>query len=219
MVTCDFFKKVSLLMVICFLLVGCQKHSTSMEEPKTKPNSTKTSSIATEKSLTLKNAIKIAQKEAFKWDKKASLYKGLSVDNDEVPTGMNGRRRDWTFKFGIPNNTDLYLVSIRNGKIWKTLLVPDEIKKLPENYFITDTEEISYDTPELLQKGREITNLYPGDEFAKGYNFGITKDPQKNITLVMVIGWDKSRKSMIYLMFNATTGELFDKIEREQYKN
>jgi hypothetical protein len=169
--------------------------------------------------LTLKDAIKIAQEEALKWNKRANLYHGLSVDNDEVPTGMDGRRKDWTFQFGIPNKTDLYLVFIRNGKVWKTLLVPDEIKKLPENYFITDTKKIAYDTPGLLKKGKKITNLYPGDLFAKGYNFGVSKDPNKNIPLVLVIGWDKPKKSMIYLMFNATNGELFNKIAREQYRN
>jgi hypothetical protein len=47
-----------------------------------------------------------------------------------------------------------------------------------------------YDTPELLKKAQKITKIYLGDIFAKGYNFGFTKDPEKNIPLVKVIGWD-----------------------------
>ena len=55
-------------------------------------------------------------------------------------------------------------------------------------------EEFKYDTPELLKRGQKITKIYPGDTFAKGYNFGFTKDPQKNIPIVMVIGWDQTKK-------------------------
>lgn len=173
----------------------------------------------TESSLTLKEAIEIAHIEALKWNKEASLYIGISVDRDEMQTGMDGRRRHWNIQFGIPGKTDWYLITIRDGKVWEKTHLPDELETMPESYFIANVEEFQYDTPELLKKAQKISKIYPGENFAKGYNFGFTKDPQKNIPLVMVIGWDQSKKNMIYLMFNAKTGELEQRFEREQYKN
>ncbi|WP_010093233.1 hypothetical protein [Ornithinibacillus scapharcae] len=173
----------------------------------------------TEESLTLNEAIDIAQKEALKWNKEALLYNGLSVDRDETPTGMDGRRKNWNIKFGIPYKTDLYLVTIRDGKIWGETHLPNELESMPDSYFVSDIKDFKFDSPELLEKSKKVTNIYPGDTFAKGYNYGFTKDPEKNIPLSMVIGWDESKKVMIYLQYNAKTGELENKIEREQYKN
>lgn len=132
---------------------------------------------------------------------------------------MDGRRKHWNIQFGIPGKTDWYLVTIRDGKVGETAYLPDELDRMPESYFISGVEDFKYDTPVLLKKGQKFTKIYPGDIFAKGYNFGFTKDPQKNISLVMVIGWDKPKKNMIYLKFNALTGELEERFEREQYKN
>lgn len=173
----------------------------------------------TELSLTLKEATEIAHKEALKWNKEASLYIGISVDRDEKQTGMDGRRKHWNIQFGIPGKTDWYLVTIRDGKVREKVHLPNELETMSESYFISNVEGFQYDTPELLNKAQKIDEIYPGDTFAKGYNFGFTKDPQKNIPLVMVIGWDESKKNMIYLMFNPITGELEQRFEREQYKN
>ncbi|WP_407268491.1 hypothetical protein [Radiobacillus sp. PE A8.2] len=173
----------------------------------------------TELSLTLLEAIEIAQKEALKWNKEARLYFGISVDRDAKQTGMDGRRKHWNFQFGTPGKKDLYFISMRDGEVWKTKHFPNELDSMPKNYFIFNIEEFKYDTPELLKNGKKITKIYPGDIFAKGYNFGIKKDPDKNIPLVMVIGWNETKKSMIYLLFNGITGELEERFEREQYKN
>ncbi|WP_332634791.1 hypothetical protein [Halalkalibacter flavus] len=70
-------------------------------------------------SLTLKEAIEIAQNEALKWNKEAMLFNGSSVDRDEAQAGMDGRRKHWNIQFGIPGKTDWYVVTIRDGKVWK----------------------------------------------------------------------------------------------------
>lgn len=155
----------------------------------------------------------------LKWNKEARLYVGISVDKDEEQTGMDGRRKHWNIQFGIPGKTDWYLVSIQDGKVWKTKHLPNELDSMPENFFINNVEEFKYDTPELLEEGQKVTKIYPGDVFAKGYNFGFSKDPEKNIPIVMVIGWDKTKENIVYLMFNAETGEFVEKTEKEQYKN
>jgi len=147
------------------------------------------------------------------------LFSGNSVDKDNTPTGMDGKRKHWNIEFGIPGKTDFYLVTIRDGKVNEKVHVPTGLEVMPKSYFIARVEEFKYDTPELLKKGQKITKIYPGDTFAKGYNFSFTKALQKNIPIVMVIGWDKDKENMIYLAFNAVTGELEEEFEKEQYKN
>ncbi len=65
------------------------------------------------------------------------------------------------------------------GKCGKKTHLPNELDRMSESHFISSVEKFKYDTPELLKKGQEITKIYPGDIFAKGYNFGFTKDPEK----------------------------------------
>jgi hypothetical protein len=81
----------------------------------------------TEMSLTLKEAIEIAQKEALKWNKEAMLFNGSSVDRDETQAGMDGRRKHWNIQFGIPGKTDWYVVTIRDGKVWKKTHLPSSM--------------------------------------------------------------------------------------------
>ncbi|GAA0293621.1 hypothetical protein GGQ92_000037 [Gracilibacillus halotolerans] len=215
-------KKILLLLFVCVLLTSCQTSIqpaiVSNDSANAEANEPVLSSAA-ETGLTLNQAIKIALDAALKWNKEARLYNGTSVDIDKEQTGMDGRRKHWNIEFGIPGKTDFYLVSIRDGEVWKTLHLPNELDAMPDNFFITDIQEFEHDTPELLEKAQQITKLYPGDVFAKGFNFGFSKDPEKNIPIAMVIGWDKSIKNMVYLTFNAKTGEFLEKIEREQYKN
>lgn len=162
------------------------------------------------KSLTLKQAINLANSEALIWHQEARLLDATSVDSDEEITGSDGKRRFWNITFGVPNTRDMFLVNIHDGKINEYLEIPNEgDEDRPYSYFINDLSKINYDSPELLKKAKKITNLYPGDIFAKGYNFGITKHPEKNLILVKIIGWDKERKNIIYVFFDGETGEFY----------
>lgn len=199
-------KKIYLLLFInfCLLLTGC--------------NSQKSSSKELPPDLTLNQAINLAYSDAVEWNEDAKLIDGTSVDNDEEPTGEDGKRRYWNITFGIHDTSDLYLVNIHDGKINEHVELPDEGEIRPKSYFVEDLSKIKYDTPELLKKAKEITDLYPGDLFAKGYNFGITTDPENNVVLIKIVGWNKERKNMKYILFNAETGEFYDAFEREQYR-
>jgi len=193
-----------LFLSLCLLLNGCINHENNSEE------------LSSE--LTLNQAINLAYSDALNWNKEAKLIDATSIDNDEEQTGGDGKRRYWNITFGVPNTNDLFLVNIHDGKINERVDLPNEGEPRPESYFVKDLSKINYDTPELLGKAKKITNLYPGDVFAKGYNFGITKDPEKDIVLIKIIGWDEERKNMKYLLFNGETGELYDEFEREQYE-
>lgn len=170
-----------------------------------------------EKGLTLKEAMEVGLEEAAELNEKAMLYIGISVDRDPSAQGMDGRRKHWNLQFGLPYQTDWYLVTIRDGEVDETVHLPKELEKMSERYFISK-ETFTYDTPVLLIKGQIMAEIYPGDTFAKGYNFAFTKDPQKDLPLVMVIGWDQTLSRMIYLYFNAETGDLEEIKERAQYK-
>ena len=212
-------KKVFLFLFICIFLVSCQQ---STDQDTTMDSNIESDAVFfpdIEEGLTLKEALEIAHKEALKWNEEAMLFSGTSVDGDKVPTGMEGRRKHWNIEFCIPGKSDYYLVTIRDGKVLDKVHVPDEMDAMPKSQFISKVEEFKYDTPELLKRAQKITKIYPGDTFAKGYNFSFTKDLQKNVPLVMVIGWDQAKENMVYLMFDAVTGELEGEFEREQYKN
>lgn len=110
------------------------------------------------------------------------------------------------------------LVNIHDAKINEHVELPDEGIIHPENHFIDDLSKIKHDSPELLEKAKKLTDLYPGDLFAKGYNFGVTNDPKNGTVVIKVVGWDKALKSMKYVLFNAETGEFYSEFEREQYR-
>jgi len=110
-------KKNLLLLIICVFLVSCQQ---STDQDTTMGSNIEAEVVYfpdIEMGLTLKEALEIALKEALKWNKEAMLFSGTSVDRDNVPTGMEGRRKHWNIEFGIPGKTDFYLVTIRDGKV------------------------------------------------------------------------------------------------------
>ncbi|MEK5530214.1 hypothetical protein MKX79_12630 [Viridibacillus sp. FSL R5-0468] len=49
-------------------------------------------------------------------------------------------------------------------------------------------EDIKYDSPELLKIALKTGSIYPGKDWAKGYNFILRKDTERNINLILVIG-------------------------------
>lgn len=199
-------KKICLFIfiILCILLCGCHSQTSSSQE--------------LSPYLTLNQAINLAQLDALEWNKKAKLIDATSIDRDTKQTGGDGKRRYWNITFGVPDTNDLFLVNIHDAKINEHAEFLNEGEVRSENYFVKDLSDIKYDSLELLEKAKEITNLYPGDVFAKGYNFGLTTDPQKDLILIKIVGWDEKRKSMKYVLFNGETGEFYDKFEREQYQ-
>ncbi|MCY9548882.1 hypothetical protein [Lysinibacillus xylanilyticus] len=67
--------------------------------------------------------------------------------------------------------------------------------------------DMKYDSPELLQKALKMGSIYPGKDWAKGYNFMLIKDTERNVPLLLVIGWNRDQTKMEAAGFNASTGE------------
>ena len=59
----------------------------------------------------------------------------------------------------------------------------------------------------MLKKALKLNAINPGNDWAKGYNFIIRKDPETNITLMLVIGWNKELDNMVAVYFDATNGK------------
>jgi len=160
--------------------------------------------------LSIKQAIELANPAALEWDENAQLLDAVNIDLEdktEKAIGSNGKRKYWNIAFGVPDTNKFFLVTIHNGKIDK---INDLTNKgdspYPKKEFI-QMKDIKYDSPELLKKALKMGSIYPGKDWAKGYNFMLRKDTERNINLILVIGWNSDQTKMRAASFNASTGE------------
>ncbi|EOQ12370.1 hypothetical protein [Bacillus pseudomycoides] len=142
--------------------------------------------------LSIIQAIELAYPSALKWNKNAQLLQGVNIDRDKPgkSIGSNGKRKYWNIDFGVPDTNKIFLVTIYEGKIIeeKDLTGKDD-SPYPKKEFI-QMKDIKYDSPGLLKKALKMGSIYPGKDWAKGYNFIIRKDTERNINLILVIGWN-----------------------------
>ncbi|MGG0185501.1 hypothetical protein [Bacillus rhizoplanae] len=160
--------------------------------------------------LSIIQAIELAYPSALKWNKNAQLLDAVNIDLEdktEKSIGSNGKRKYWSIAFGVPNTNKFFLVTIHEGKIDQSndLTVEGE-SPYPKKEFI-QMKDIKYDSPELLKKALKMGSIYPGENWAKGYNFMLRKDTERNINLILVIGWNNDQTKMKAVGFNASTGE------------
>ncbi|MFJ8460549.1 hypothetical protein ACIQ57_15620 [Lysinibacillus xylanilyticus] len=130
--------------------------------------------------LSIRQAIELAFPPALKWNEDAQLLQAINIDLDKPgkSIGSNGKRKHWNISFGVPDTNKYFLVTIHDGKI-------DMVNDLTG----------------------EGTSPYPGKDWAKGFNFMLRKDTERNINLLLVIGWNSDQTNMEAAGFNASTGE------------
>ncbi|EEM01707.1 hypothetical protein [Bacillus pseudomycoides] len=159
--------------------------------------------------LSIKQAIDLAYPSALKWNKDAQLLQGVNIDLDKPgkSIGSNGKRKYWNIDFGVPDTNKIFLVTIYEGEIVEAKDVGNEgDSPYPQKAFIK-LEDIKYDSPELLKKALKMGSIYPGKDWAKGFNFMIRNDTETNIPLMLVIGWNSDQTKMKAAGFNVKTGE------------
>ncbi|MFJ5563131.1 hypothetical protein [Lysinibacillus xylanilyticus] len=159
--------------------------------------------------LTIKQAVELANPSALKWNKNAQLLQAINIDLDKSGKliGSKGKRKHWNISFGVPDTNKYFLVTIHDGKIDQTSDVTvDGTSPYPQKEFI-QMNDMKYDSPELLQKSLKMCSIYPGNDWAKGYNFMLIKDTERNVPLLLVIGWNRDQTKMEAAGFNASTGE------------
>ncbi|MCG3089297.1 hypothetical protein [Sporosarcina cyprini] len=138
------------------------------------------------------------------------MLQAINIDLDdktEKSIGSNGKRRYWDIWFAVPETNKFFVVTIYKGKIERVEdLTVEGTTPYPQKEFVL-LEDIKYDSPDLLEKALKLGVLYPGKNWAKGYNFMLRKDPETGITLMLIIGWNKELDQMVAVYFNAKNGE------------
>ncbi len=129
------------------------------------------------------------------------------MDEPGKSIGSNGKRKHWNVRFAVPDTNKSFLVTIHDGKIDKTKDLTVEGESPYPKQELIRLSDINYDSPQLLKKALEKGGIHPGKDWAKGYNFMLSKDPETNITLMLVIGWNSDYKKMVAVYFNATNGK------------
>jgi hypothetical protein len=197
-------KSILVILLLLFSIGNVEKVSASSSQA-----TEYTLEMVKHQELSIKQAIKLAYPSALKWNKNAQLLQAINIDLDKrgKSIGSNGKRKYWNIDFGVPDTNKFFLVTIHNGKIDQTNdLTGKGDSPHPKNEFI-QLKDIKYDSPELLKKALEMGNIYPGKDWAKGYNFMLRKDTERNIILILVIGWNSDQTKMKATGFNASTGQ------------
>ncbi len=132
------------------------------------------------------------------------------MDKPGKAIGSNGKRKHWNVRFAVPDTNKQFLVTIHDGKIDQTKDITVETDSPYPKQELIRLSDINYDSPQLLKKALEKGGIQPGKDWAKGYNFVLSKDPETNITLMVVIGWNSDYKKMASIYFNATNGKLLN---------
>ena len=198
-------KKVILAVLLLLISIGTDEkisaHSLQLTED--------TLEVVKHQELSIKQAIELAYPSALEWNKNAQLLQAINIDKDKPgkSIGSSGKRKYWNIDFGVPDTNKIFLITIYEGKIVQAKDVTGKgDSPYPKEEFIK-LEDINYDSPQLLKKALELGDIHPGKDWAKGYNFMLKKDIEKNITLMLVIGWNSDQTKMKVAGFNVTTGE------------
>ncbi|KOP70259.1 hypothetical protein AMS59_20770 [Lysinibacillus sp. FJAT-14745] len=198
-------KKIVFVVLLLFISVGAVEKVSARTLPSTEDQV----EVDEQQELSIKQAIELAYPPALKWHKNAQLLQAINIDLDKPgkSIGSNGKRKHWNIQFGVPDTNKFFLVTIHDGKIDDTNdLTGDGTSPYLKKEFI-QMKDIKYDSPELLQKALKIGGVYPGKDWAKGYNFMLRKDTERNVPLLLVIGWNSDQTKIEAAGFNASTGE------------
>ena len=198
-------KKIVLIVLLLLVSIGTVEKVSARSLQSTED----TLEVVEHQELSIKQAIELAYPTALKWNKNAQLLQAINIDLDKPgkSIGSNGKRKYWNIDFGVPDTNKIFLVTIHEGKIDQAQdLTRKGNSPYPKKEF-TKLEDINYDSPELLKKALKMGSIYPGKDWAKGYNFMLRKDIETNITLMLVIGWNSDQTKMKAAGFNVTTGE------------
>ncbi|PFM56465.1 hypothetical protein COJ48_28475 [Bacillus cereus] len=199
-------KKIISLAVLLLLISNGTDEKTSARSIKSAED---TLEVFEHQELSIKQAIDLAYPPTLEWNKNAQLLDAVNIDLDKPgkSIGSKGKRKYWSIQFGVPETNKTFLVIIHEGKIDIT---KDTTGKgdspYPKKEFIK-LDDIKYDSPELLKKALKMGSIYPGKDWAKGFNFMLRKDKETNITLMLVIGWNSDQTKMKAAGFDVKTGE------------
>ncbi len=167
------------------------------------------------RTLTVKEAYVLAQKEAQRWHGEAKLYDLISTDardnslaSLDIPRGLGGRRANWNVFFVQPGTDKRLLVSIVNGQVAGIEELDDPIR-LP---FFENTNELGIDSDQAWRFVTSQLGLKPHDGWASGYHYRLRKR-EDSVPILSIRGADiKNAPALVAL--NARTGEFIARVHK-----
>lgn len=169
---------------------------------------TKANDLSNYKELTLRQAIKLAETEALKWNPNAKISFVGSVDNPEESgkiDGNNGKRRFWNFDFMDSKSKKHMGLTIHDGKIINK-------RYTTEDAIVFNVPNTSFDSPVALKIAKSQFNLKPGKGWAGGYHFEIDRLGGENV--LTVVGRD-SNGNFARVYFDISTGKVVSAERKE----
>lgn len=162
--------------------------------------------IASDREITLKEAINIGLQRAKEWNENATLSRVNSVDETMGGSrGETGRRFNWYMFFVVPGTDDFVLIGISEKKI--TVFRPG--KQTPDPTI--PYNEIKLDSSDVLQLAKDKYGLNPGKDWATGYHF--TLDSVDGLPILTVFGNDQDNR-FTRISFNAKNGDVVSAIHK-----
>lgn len=156
--------------------------------------------IASDREITLKEAIQLGLDRAKKWDENAYLVMLTSVDEDMGGTrGATGKRYKWTLSFETTSTDQQLFIFISKGEISGI-----HEGKGPSSEAIK-LDDIKFDSPYLLKIAKEKYDLQKGVDWATGYHF--TLDSIDGTPILKVFGNDRDSR-FTSISFNAQNGDV-----------
>lgn len=163
--------------------------------------------IGNKKSTTIREAYNIAYNEVHKKNPHVLLVSISSTDSilskEENNAGKNGRRNSWNLIFAVPNSSESWIVTIRDHK------VRDLVKGmgLYDRKDLIDKNEFTIDSKEALKIVKKEYDIRPGEIWAIGYHFKISKEDGE-VVLQVVCRDNKDNFTKIFV--DAKTKKITD---------
>ncbi|MFJ7730772.1 hypothetical protein ACIQXF_02640 [Lysinibacillus sp. NPDC097231] len=162
--------------------------------------------IASDREITLKEAINIGLQRAKEWNVNATLSRVNSVDETMGGSrGETGRRFNWFMIFVVPGTDDYVLIGISEKKI--TVFRPG--KQTPDRTI--PYNEIKLDSSDVLQLAKDKYGLNLGKDWATGFHF--TLDSIDGLPILTVFGNDQDNR-FTRISFNAKNGDVVSAIHK-----
>lgn len=164
------------------------------------------------KSLTMKEAYNIANKAINKVSPQALLVSMISADpfnyKGDNNVGSDGTRTLWNLDFAVPNTSEHWVVFIRNNKVAKIIKAMDIVY---DRDSLIDKNELTIDSKDALEIVKKEYIIKPGEIWAIGYHFSISKEA--NSIILDVICRD-SADNFTRISVNLSTKQITDAIHK-----
>ena len=195
-------------LLLFFIVIFFYKNLFYNKEPSSKKVN-KQLEVEVNKDLTLKEAISIGLSHLKEKEDSQSTFKlfdATSVDdaNSKINEGNDGTRHMWNITFVNSKNGHAHYITIKNGRVINSDL--NKAVNIP-NKLLIDIEDLNFDSVAAINFTKEKLGLLPGENFAIGFHFVISKT-EDAVPVLTVYGSDKQDGYISKIHYNVEDGNL-----------